>query len=87
MPDKHSRIHLTIDDKTQVTLSLREMKCLAVTPNWQDFITIQCKGDDCNANLVMDSEDARGMAKTILMALLKQEQDTEKYEQLYGPTA
>lgn len=76
--DTHSRIHLTIDNEIHITLSLRETKYLSATPNWQKFITLRHKGDGCNINLIMDSEDAKGMAKTILDALAKQENEDEK---------
>lgn len=83
--DEHSRLHLVITAETYITLSLRKMKCLSATPNWQKFITLHHKGDGCDIKLIMDSEDAKGMAKTILVALMKQENEDEKYEQLHGP--
>lgn len=83
--DEHSRLHLQIDDEIHITLSLRKMGCLSATPNWQKFITLVSKGDGCNINLIMDSEDAKGMARTILATLAKQKKEDEKYRQLYGP--
>lgn len=80
--EEHSRPHLQISHETHITLSLRKTKCLSATPNWQEFITLRHKGDGYNINLIMDSEDAKGMAKTILMALAKQKNEDEKYRQL-----
>lgn len=70
------------EHKAKKTEIVKITRCPCVEHNPGETVTMHLKAEHGDLRVVMESEEARGMAKTILMALLAQKQQAEKGEQL-----